>query len=193
MKFNFVLFLWWLHATLRCMHYCSQASKCPSKRFKPSFFHFYSGYKQNMLKCVLNCRDDDSDDEIDDQDIHKIMIVTQTPPPVKKHDRTGNYVTRVKMTQELSKAINDGLYYYEQVWKICFSLNGNWVVMFPTRDATEILVGASCYLPVQGTKVKVVALTQCNNSQLLWCDMLSSCKFYCCHFLLSLLRLVESV
>ena len=65
--------------------------------------------------------------------------------------------------------------------------------MFPTRDATEILVGASCYLPVQGTKVKVVALTQCNNSQLLWCDMLSSCKFYCCHFLLSLLRLVESV
>ena len=61
------------------------------------------------------CRDDDSDDEIDDQDIHKIMIVTQTPPPIKKHDRTGNYVTRVKMTQELSKAINDGLYYYEQV------------------------------------------------------------------------------
>ena len=73
-----------------------------------------------MLKCVLNCRDDDSDDEIDDQDIHKIMIVTQTPPPVKKHDRTGNYVTRVKMTQELSKAINDGLYYYEQVWKKLF-------------------------------------------------------------------------
>ena len=65
--------------------------------------------------CLFVCRDDDSDDEIDDQDIHKIMIVTQTPPPVKKHDRTGSYVTRVKMTQELSKAINDGLYYYEQV------------------------------------------------------------------------------
>lgn len=43
------------------------------------------------------------------------MIVTQTPPSVKKYDRTGNFVTRVKMTQELSKAINDGLYYYEQV------------------------------------------------------------------------------
>lgn len=67
--------------------------------------------------CVFVCRDDDSDDEIDDQDIHKIMIVTQTPPPIKKHDRTGSYVTRVKMTQELSKAINDGLYYYEQVWQ----------------------------------------------------------------------------
>lgn len=67
---------------------------------------------------IFFIRDDDSDDEIDDQDIHKIMIVTQTPPPIKKHDRTGNYVTRVKMTQELSKAINDGLYYYEQVWHI---------------------------------------------------------------------------
>ena len=67
---------------------------------------------------IFFIRDDDSDDEIDDQDIHKIMIVTQTPPPVKKHDRTGNYVTRVKMTQELSKAINDGLYYYEQVWSL---------------------------------------------------------------------------
>ena len=67
---------------------------------------------------IFFIRDDDSDDEIDDQDIHKIMIVTQTPPPIKKHDRTGNYVTRVKMTQELSKAINDGLYYYEQVWRI---------------------------------------------------------------------------
>lgn len=69
------------------------------------------------MMCLFVCRDDDSDDEIDDQDIHKIMIVTQTPPPVKKHDRTGSYVTRVKMTQELSKAINDGLYYYEQVCK----------------------------------------------------------------------------
>ena len=64
---------------------------------------------------IFISRDDDSDDEIDDQDIHKIMIVTQTPPPVKKHDRTGSFVTRVKMTQELSKAINDGLFYYEQV------------------------------------------------------------------------------
>lgn len=69
------------------------------------------------LACFYKCvdRDDDSDDEIDDQDVHKIMIVTQTPPSVKKYDRTGNFVTRVKMTQELSKAINDGLYYYEQV------------------------------------------------------------------------------
>ena len=39
------------------------------------------------------------------------------------------------------------------------------MVMFdPTRDATEILVGVSRDLPVEGSKVKVVALTQCNNS-----------------------------
>ena len=73
----------------------------------------FKGYNKGTIYFFI--RDDDSDDEIDDQDIHKIMIVTQTPPPIKKHDRTGNYVTRVKMTQELSKAINDGLYYYEQV------------------------------------------------------------------------------
>ena len=79
---------------------------------------------------VFICRDDDSDDEIDDQDIHKIMIVTQTPPPVKKHDRTGSYVTRVKMTQELSKAINDGLYYYEQVWYKGFDSVVNFNILF---------------------------------------------------------------
>ena len=74
-----------------------------------------SGQLKNSSFYKFVIRDDDSDDEIDDQDVHKIMIVTQTPPSVKKYDRTGNFVTRVKMTQELSKAINDGLYYYEQV------------------------------------------------------------------------------
>ena len=58
---------------------------------------------------------EDSDDDLDDLDVHKIMIVTQTPPAIKKHDRTGNFIKRAKMTQELSKVINDGLYYYEQV------------------------------------------------------------------------------
>ena len=63
--------------------------------------------------------DDDSDYEFSDQDINKLLIVTQTPPPTRpqKHegfDRTGDWTTRVKMTQELGKAINDGLYYYEQ-------------------------------------------------------------------------------
>lgn len=61
--------------------------------------------------------DSDSDYEIDDQDVNKILIVTQTPPYVKKHprgDRAGNHVCRAKITSELAKVINDGLYYYEQ-------------------------------------------------------------------------------
>ncbi|XP_047013791.1 la-related protein 1B isoform X2 [Ictalurus punctatus] len=61
--------------------------------------------------------DDDSDGELDDSDVNKILIVTQTPPHLRKHpggDRTGNHVSRAKITAELAKAINDGLYYYEQ-------------------------------------------------------------------------------
>ncbi|XP_032002805.1 la-related protein 1B isoform X3 [Hylobates moloch] len=61
--------------------------------------------------------DNDSDYEIDDQDLNKILIVTQTPPYVKKHpggDRTGTHTSRAKITSELAKVINDGLYYYEQ-------------------------------------------------------------------------------
>nr|XP_043903461.1 la-related protein 1B isoform X4 [Solea senegalensis] len=65
--------------------------------------------------------DDDSDYELDDQDVNKILIVTQTPPYVRKHpggDRTGNHESRAKITTDLAKAINDGLYYYEQdLWK----------------------------------------------------------------------------
>lgn len=61
--------------------------------------------------------DDESDGEIDDHDVNKILIVTQTPPYLRKHpggDRTGNHVSRSKLTNELVKVINDGLFYYEQ-------------------------------------------------------------------------------
>ncbi|XP_026799975.3 la-related protein 1B isoform X3 [Pangasianodon hypophthalmus] len=61
--------------------------------------------------------DDDSDGELDDSDVNKILIVTQTPPYLRKHpggDRTGNHISRAKITADLAKAINDGLYYYEQ-------------------------------------------------------------------------------
>lgn len=65
--------------------------------------------------------EDDSDYELDDQDVNKILIVTQTPPYVRKHpggDRTGSHESRAKITTDLAKAINDGLYYYEQdLWK----------------------------------------------------------------------------
>lgn len=61
--------------------------------------------------------DEDSDGEIDDHDVNKILIVTQTPPYLRKHpggDRTGQHTSRSKLTSELGKVINDGLYYYEQ-------------------------------------------------------------------------------
>lgn len=61
--------------------------------------------------------DNDSDYEIDDQDLNKILIVTQTPPYMRKHpggDPTGNHMSRAKITSDLAKVINDGLYYYEQ-------------------------------------------------------------------------------
>ncbi|XP_017487052.1 PREDICTED: la-related protein 1-like [Rhagoletis zephyria] len=56
------------------------------------------------------------DYEISDHDLSKIIIVMQTPrkgvEPV--NDRTGDWTTRVKVTQEMSQIINDGLFYYEQ-------------------------------------------------------------------------------
>lgn len=61
--------------------------------------------------------DEDSDYEITDQDVNKILIVTQTPPAFKKHpqgDRTGDHISRAKMTANMTKVINDGLFYYEQ-------------------------------------------------------------------------------
>ena len=57
--------------------------------------------------------------------------MTQTPPSLRKHpggDRTGDFVPRSKMTAELAKVINDGLYFYEQdLWdqenKVEYSLD----------------------------------------------------------------------
>lgn len=66
--------------------------------------------------------DDDDDDEISDRDINKLLIfkqnpITMNPSRLPKHegyDRTGDFTTRVKMTQELVQVINDGLRFYEE-------------------------------------------------------------------------------
>uniref|UniRef100_H2ZC77 HTH La-type RNA-binding domain-containing protein n=1 Tax=Ciona savignyi TaxID=51511 RepID=H2ZC77_CIOSA len=71
----------------------------------------------NLTKKSFTKWDSDSEDEVTDADIRKIIIVTQTPPAFRKHpggDRTGSFTTRSKMTQDLASVINDGLYYYEQ-------------------------------------------------------------------------------
>ena len=65
--------------------------------------------------------DEEEEYEMSDTEVNKIIIVTQTPPCLKKHpggDRTGYHVPRSKMTANLAKIINDGLYYYEMdLWQ----------------------------------------------------------------------------
>lgn len=70
---------------------------------------------------ILNRSEDDDDCELSDGDINKLLIVTQTSaaissriPKHEGHDRTGDWTTRVKMSQELEQAIDDGLFYYEE-------------------------------------------------------------------------------
>lgn len=51
--------------------------------------------------------------------MNKLLIVTQNTtttraPKHEGYDRTGDWTTRVKMSQDLIQAINDGLNYYEE-------------------------------------------------------------------------------
>ncbi|KAH1023233.1 hypothetical protein HUJ04_012477 [Dendroctonus ponderosae] len=75
--------------------------------------------RQNTFTTDWN--EEDSSDELSDRDVDKLLIVTQAPtttstraPKHEGYDRTGDYTSRVKMTQDLEQAINDGLYYYEE-------------------------------------------------------------------------------
>lgn len=63
--------------------------------------------------------DDESDYELSDRDVNKILIVTQVSsthrvPKHEGHDRTGDWTTRTKITQDLEQVINDGLTNYEE-------------------------------------------------------------------------------
>lgn len=68
------------------------------------------------------CSDDESDYEFSDRDINKILIVTQVRHRAPKHegyDRTGDWTSRTKITQDLEQVINDGLNNYEDdLWII---------------------------------------------------------------------------
>lgn len=87
-----------------------------------------------MVMYFLYHRAEEETDEVSDRDINKLLIVTQTqaattavvaatvavPARIPKHegyDRTGDWTTRVKISQDLEQEINDGLYYYqEDLW-----------------------------------------------------------------------------
>lgn len=61
--------------------------------------------------------DDESDYELSDHEINKLLIVTQVRAKAPKHegyDRTGDFSTRTKITQDLEQIINDGLHNYEE-------------------------------------------------------------------------------
>ena len=61
--------------------------------------------------------DEESDYELSDRDINKLLIVTQIkgrPPKHEGYDRTGDWTTRVKIGQDLEQVINDGLQNYEE-------------------------------------------------------------------------------
>ncbi|KAL1114913.1 hypothetical protein AAG570_007737 [Ranatra chinensis] len=73
-----------------------------------------------LNKFTIDWSEDEGDDyELSDHEINKLLIVTQTSQPSRSakhdgHDRTGDWTTRVKMTQDLEQAINIGLQYYEE-------------------------------------------------------------------------------
>ena len=61
------------------------------------------------------------------------MIVTPMRP--KKHegfDRTGDFCSRVKMSQDLAQVINDGLKYYEDVSSVVYELK--FYILFMKQD-----------------------------------------------------------
>ncbi len=75
-----------------------------------------------MRDRVLYCgfRTSAVDDDMDDEYVKQLVIITQTPPPAhtkkqRMEDRTGTHATRSKLSVNISQAINDGLYFYEQV------------------------------------------------------------------------------
>jgi len=59
---------------------------------------------------------DSENEEVGDDFINKILIVTQSSRPAKHegYDRTGDYTTRTKISQDLVHHIEDGLRYYEE-------------------------------------------------------------------------------
>ncbi|XP_065372023.1 la-related protein 1 isoform X2 [Calliphora vicina] len=60
--------------------------------------------------------DDESDYEFADRDINKLLIVSQVQraPKHEGYDRTADYTSRTKITQDLENVINDGLVNYEE-------------------------------------------------------------------------------
>ncbi|CAF0991122.1 unnamed protein product [Rotaria sordida] len=93
----------------------------PNKQINLSLFCSQNRRRTTSLTLDLyeEHKTDESDFELDDDDIDKILIITPTPPSNRKHnqqnhDRTGDYTPRAKVSAEVAKIIDDGLRWYEE-------------------------------------------------------------------------------
>lgn len=103
-----------------CVTVTDSRSLVPEK--EELYFQFEEDYvpsgKHNMFSEWSEGEDSDYD-ELSDNEINKLLIVTQVTNPNRalKHegyDRTGDWQTRVKITQDLEQEIDLGLQIYEE-------------------------------------------------------------------------------
>lgn len=120
--------------------------------------------RKNMF---TDCSDNDSEYEINDQDLSKILIVTLTPPYMRKHlgrDRTGTHVSWAKITSELAKVI-DGLYYHEQDLQMEGENTHTATKVTPpgqhlSADSLHCLYVITCFLKVEGLFHKILSINK---------------------------------
>jgi la-related protein 1 len=72
------------------------------------------GRKNNFTDNFINEITDE--DDLSDDFVKKLLIITQPSPKptLIVNDRSGNHTPKAKLTAEISQAISDGLYFYEQ-------------------------------------------------------------------------------
>ena len=79
-----------------------------------ALFSFIFSLTIHMHSEEFTSVEDKPEDDLTDDFVKKLLIITQSSR-ASSHDRTGNHTPRSKLTEEISQAISDGLYFYEQV------------------------------------------------------------------------------
>jgi len=118
---------------------------CTSVCTEDLFFCFYFAFNLHFRS------EDESDYELSDHEINKLLIVTQATsqssryPKHEGYDRTGDWTTRVKITQDLEQIISDGLNYYEEgLWSeqewVCAIFTHMYNVFYACQQKLDIFV-----------------------------------------------------
>lgn len=137
---------------------------------------------------VFRSEDDESDyDELSDNEINKLLIVTQVTQPNRtiKHegyDRTSDIQTRVKISQDLEQEIDLGLQIYEEnLWSqqqwVRTACNSNYrrisIILFLVLRTIEVQRRpVQCFCTLQ-------QLSKCNELMRCFIRCNSSQKFVC--------------